>query len=208
VRTIGIRIVTLLLFCAITDLRSAQAGDCSAFPGASDQDYEGLYAPYRGYCHIKNVSPAACNAVHGTWFPDHGAGYSVCHFAPRYSSGTDSPSTAPTGARWGAGAAGIKENILNALLGSGSQASIGTGAGVTRDQVERNALANCQSRGVACKVVGTWANGGCGFMTNGKDNNGRVGWGYGSTAQEAYNNCTNQGVYCDTQTIGFCTTPQ
>ena len=102
------------------------------------------------------------------------------------------------GSCYGAIAAGIKEGGWSGGstvgIGSALNYSYGLDAGEA-------AILQCISAGGGhCTVVGTFM--GCGYITQGVRGS-RVGWGSGSTPQEAYNQCLKQEVDCDTP-IGGC----
>lgn len=114
---------------------------------------------------------------------------------PRYTSPTPGYAPPARTTLWGATAAGIDE-------GSTNRVGVGIAWKYPSEGEARDAAMNqCRARAYNCSVVGTWT--GCGFVTSGKDDNGRVGWGSGGTAQEAYNECAKHGLYCD-QPIGGC----
>jgi Domain of unknown function (DUF4189) len=67
------------------------------------------------------------------------------------------------------------------------------------------ALTSCQTDagGKPCQIVGTFSNGGCGYIAVGKGTND-VRWGMGDSAQKALSECTAIGETCQTP-IGYCT---
>jgi|GEM_PF-3824262 len=114
---------------------------------------------------------------------------------------TPTPS-APTKQKqlWGAIAAGIEEQ------GNGISVAVGSTIRAGSEQLaKQGALQKCGENGIStCKIVSTFT--GCGYVTDGKGNGtGKVAWGIGATAQDAYNQCMSKGgVTCDVETIGGC----
>ncbi|HEY1735903.1 MAG TPA: DUF4189 domain-containing protein [Methylovirgula sp.] len=74
----------------------------------------------------------------------------------------------------------------------------------TPDLAANGAVSQCQGYGgQGCTVVGTFANGGCGYVTTGTNANG-VKWGVGATPQEALSQCQDGGYTCNPP-AGGCT---
>jgi hypothetical protein len=96
--------------------------------------------------------------------------------------------------KWVAVAAGLSNGILGLLPRGGYGIS---NRHSTRADAEKQAIALCRKTHVSCKVVMAF-NKGCGYATIGRSSNGAIGWGAGPTAEEAYRQCTNQGVQCET----------
>jgi hypothetical protein len=72
------------------------------------------------------------------------------------------------------------------------------------DLAANGAISQCQGYGGQnCTVVGTFSNGGCGYVTTGSNASG-VRWGVGPTAQDALNQCQAGGYTCN-QPAGGCT---
>jgi len=67
------------------------------------------------------------------------------------------------------------------------------------------AIAQCQGYGGGsyCTTVGTFSNGGCGYVTTGTNSTG-VRWGIGPTPQDATNQCQQGGFTCK-EPVGGCT---
>lgn len=96
---------------------------------------------------------------------------------------------------WGAVAVALTEDHVAAGVAWNDE---------TQDQAEERALAQCNERGVSgCHVVGTFRNGGCGFVTTGHSDDS-VGWGIGATADAANEACTSRGLDCKPP-AGGCT---
>lgn len=99
--------------------------------------------------------------------------------------------------------------IATALWNDSSGAAyVASGIGWNYDSesgASAGAIAQCQGYGGGsyCKVVGTFSNGGCGYVTTGSNATG-VRWGIGGTAQEALNQCQMGGFTCK-QPVGGCT---
>lgn len=67
-----------------------------------------------------------------------------------------------------------------------------------------DAMNRCKSSGgTTCQVVGTFKNGGCGYVATGHNERG-VRYGMGATPNEAYDECSTGGYTCKTP-IGGCT---
>jgi hypothetical protein len=99
--------------------------------------------------------------------------------------------------------------IATALWNDSSGAAyVASGIGWNYDSANdasNAAIAQCQGYGGGsyCKVVGTFSNGGCGYVTTGTNASG-VRWGIGGTAQDALDQCQQGGFTCKTP-VGGCT---
>lgn len=126
---------------------------------------------------------------------------SVCCAGGRHvGPGQTCPADAP--GSWGALAAGLWND-------SSGAAHVASGAAwnyPTISAASDAAMAQCKSYGGQnCSIVGTFSNGGCGYITVGTGN-GATRWGIGPTAADATNQCTAGGFTCRPP-VGGCTTP-
>lgn len=82
---------------------------------------------------------------------------------------------------------------------SSGAAYVATGVAYNYDSdtgASNAAVSQCQSYGGQnCTVVGTFSNGGCGYVTTGTNATG-VRWGMGPTSDEALNQCQMGGYTC------------
>jgi hypothetical protein len=71
-------------------------------------------------------------------------------------------------------------------------------------QASERAVNECKKRGgQGCRVIGTFKNGGCGYISTGSDREGSR-YGTGATPAEAYSTCASKGGGC-TPAVGGCT---
>jgi hypothetical protein len=74
----------------------------------------------------------------------------------------------------------------------------------TQAEADQAAIDRCKKAGGrGCKVVSTFYNGGCGYVSVGKKTRG-VCWGTAATPEEARRQCASRGCSCD-PAIGNCT---
>ena len=74
----------------------------------------------------------------------------------------------------------------------------------TQAEADKAAIERCKKAGGrGCKVVSTFYNGGCGYVSVGKKTRG-VCWGTAATPEEARRQCQSRGCDCD-PAIGNCT---
>lgn len=162
-----------------------------------DCSYISVGQPYYPVCK-------SCEARGMEFFRQGNSGYCVPKAGarqaaptPQYTSPRYSPPRTPPSAhrRWGAIAAGIDE---------GRPSRVGTGISWnygSKSEAEAAALRRCGESVSSCRIVDTF-NVGCGYVTTGRNSRGQVGWGAGSSAQAAYNNCTSRGLQCNTPSGG------
>ena len=75
----------------------------------------------------------------------------------------------------------------------------------TQAEADKAAIERCKKAGGrGCKVVSTFYNGGCGYVSVGQKTRG-VCWGTAANPQEAQRQCESRGCDCD-KAIGNCTT--
>lgn len=90
---------------------------------------------------------------------------------------------------------------------SSGSAYVATGVSLnlsSADLAASSAVSQCQGYGGQnCAVVGTFANGGCGYVSTGTNATG-ARWGIGATPDEALSQCQTGGYTCK-QPIGGCT---
>lgn len=98
--------------------------------------------------------------------------------------------------------------IATALWNDNSGAAyVASGIGWNYDSenaASNAAISQCQGYGGGsyCKIVGTFSNGGCGYVTTGSNASG-VRWGVGPTAADALSQCQMGGFTCR-QPVGGC----
>ncbi len=154
----------------------------------------------QGTCSVRNITPSECTALGGHHFkPDNGSGFTECFFNARGAAPNPAVRNAPAPVvHWGAIAAGIDE---------GERARVGVGIAwnhASREAAEEAALTHCRSRANSCVIKDTFhGKGTCGYVTTGRDSEGRVGWGSGPTSARAHSNCEGEGLECQTP-IGGC----
>ena len=103
---------------------------------------------------------------------------------------------------WGAVAAALwRDSSGTAHVRSGYAANYPT------EEAARNAaLSKCEEGAAGnCRIVGTFHNGGCGYIAVGNSSRG-VSWGAGATAAAAESECRQGGEYDCNRAIGGCTT--
>ena len=123
---------------------------------------------------------------------------------PTTRSTYDPPSTpglnAPTPSRpkrdyWGAVAVALTDDHVAAGIAWNHR---------TEGEAQSRAIEQCNEQGVpGCHIVGSFRNGGCGYVTTGHSDDS-VGWGMGSTAEAASENCESRGLDCKPP-AGGCT---
>ncbi|MGO9133241.1 MAG: DUF4189 domain-containing protein [Methylovirgula sp.] len=168
----------------------------------------GLAFAALAFCIMGQTLPAAaaCDAGWGMCPEALGGGCaplgSVCcaggtHVGP----GQSCPSE--TIGNWGALTAGLWND-------SSGAAHVSSGAAWnyrTISLASDAAMAQCQSYGGQnCRVVSTFGNGGCGYITVGTGGSGAVRWGIGPTPADAINQCSSGGFVCRPP-VGGCTAP-
>jgi hypothetical protein len=101
---------------------------------------------------------------------------------------------------WGAVAAALWND-------SNGRSRVATGAAwrySTMEEASDAAMSGCKQRGGEdCRVLGTFKNGGCGYIATGDSDDG-VGYGTGSSESDAINTCRSKGLNC-LSAAGGCT---
>jgi len=100
---------------------------------------------------------------------------------------------------WGALAAGTWQDASG-----GAHVAIGSAYNYeTAAIARREARKECRRRGINCRVVGTFSNGACGYITVGQTSDG-VAWYSGPSYSDVLRKCQRAGYGCK-EPIGGCT---